>query len=596
MILFNRLMILFILGLVVTSYGNTTYNLSFPNPNSHYIKVGATFSGIASDSVDIKMAVWTPGSYMVREYSRNVEGFMAIDASGKNLKVTKVRKNIWRVYHGNSTSISCSYMVYANELNVRSCFVDVDQAYINGVGVYMYTETTKDKSFTVKFNPGNDWKKISTGLSKSGDDIWTRTAADYDELVDAPTVLGNHTVFAFDYKGIPHHIAMVGEAKYDSVKIKNDIYKIVDECTRIFGENPNKEYTFIIHNTQSGGGGLEHRNSTSIMTARTNYQDKKGYEGFLSLVAHEYFHLWIVKRVRPLELGPFDYDNEVYTRQLWFFEGFTSFYDDYIVYRCGFTTEEEYLDIVKSNLQTILNTPGDKVQPVSEASFDAWVKYYRRNENSKNSQVSYYTKGGLIATVLNMDLLHRSNGKHSLDTLMNYLYNNHYKVHNRGLTDNELQKVFEIFGATSYDDFFNNYIHGARAIPYEQYFLLAGIELKRVDGKKKSTGYLGAVMNSGATKTVVTEIIRDSPASLQGLSAGDEIVSIDAVTGNKIPDYLLEKEPGTAVKIKLIRAGLPREITVTLGEPDATEIIFDYIRKPGDLQKIVREKWLVNPD
>ncbi len=592
MTLFHRLVVLFILGLVLNCKAQTTYNISFPNPNSHYIKVSALYSELGTDSVDIKMAVWTPGSYMVREYSRNVEGFKAVDASGNNLKVTKVRKNVWRVYQGKSTAISCDYMVYANELNVRSCFVDVDQAYINGVGLYMYTDATKDKSFLVRFNPANDWKKISTGLSKAAENIWQRTAADFDELVDAPTVLGNHTVFSFDYKGIPHHIAMVGEAKYDSVKIKNDIYKIVDECTAIFGENPNKEYTFIVHNTQSGGGGLEHRNSTSIMTARTSYENKEGYEGFLSLVAHEYFHLWIVKRVRPLELGPFDYENEVYTRQLWFFEGFTSFYDDYIVYRCGFTSEAEYLDIVKTNLQTILNTPGDKVQPVSEASYDAWVKYYRRNENSKNSQVSYYTKGAIIASVLNLDLLHRSNGKYSLDTLMNYLFHQHYKVHKRGLTDAELQQFFEKLGNTGYDDFFNKYIHGTEAIPYEHYFMLAGLELKRVDGRKKQTGYLGAVMNKGTSKTVVTEITRDSPAWNQGLSAGDEIVSFDEWPADKVTDYLKEKEPGTAIKIKLIRAGLPREITITLGEPDIIEIAFEYIRKPNDLQLTVREKWL----
>src|SRR5688572_16573368 len=303
---------------------NTNYTISFPNAPAHYIHVEAKFSSIPTDSIDIKMPVWTPGSYMVREYSRNVEGFKAFDAKGNALKVEKSRKNAWRVFHGKNNEVKISYDVYAFELNVRSCFVDQDQVYINGVGLFMYTEALKYKPHEVTFQPRSEWKVISTGLPAKENNPWTRTATDYDQIVDAPVVIGNQDVFSFDYKGIPHHIAMVGKAKYDREKIKKDFYKIVDETNKIFGDNPNKEYTFIIHNTLNGGGGLEHHNSTSIMTARSNYENnKKGYDGLLSLAAHEYFHLWIVKRVRPIELGPFDYDNEVYTRQLWFFEGFT---------------------------------------------------------------------------------------------------------------------------------------------------------------------------------------------------------------------------------------------------------------------------------
>jgi len=572
--------------------GQTTYTLNFPNPNSHYIKVDVTFRDVGRDYVDIKMPVWTPGSYLVREYSKNVEGFVAYNVSGVQLRVEKVRKNVWRVYHGISKSINCTYWVYANELNIRSCFVDDEQGYINGVGVFMYADTLRSKPYNVLIRPPSQWTTISTGLSQILDDSWARTAIDYNELVDAPIIMGKHKTFTFDYHGIPHQVAMIGEAKYDSIKIKNDFYKIVEQCTKIFGENPNKNYTFIIHNSLAGGGGLEHHNSCSIMTARTSYDTEKGYKSFLSLVAHEYLHLWMGKRIRSMELGPFDYENEVYTRQLWFFEGFTSFYDDYLVYRAGFYTEAEYLETVKSNIQNMLNTPGDKVQSVSEASFDAWIKYYRKNENTKNSQVSYYTKGAAVATVLNLDFLNTTGGKQSLDTLLNVLYNQHYKTVNRGLTDSELQDFIENIGEQDYDNFFAWYINGTHELPVEEYLLMAGMTLKRVDGMKQPAGYLGATMNLTGNKLVVTEIERESPAWTTGLSANDEITSIDNQNPEKVANYLAGKAPGTTVKIKFIRAGLPKEISITLGEPVAKEFVLENVLKPTEMQLKVRKAWL----
>ncbi len=586
------LQFLFVVGLVHGTLAQSTYEVSFPFPHAHYIKVNVTFSNLSRDSVDIKMPVWTPGSYMVRDYSRNVESFNAVNVAGQQLKVTKVRKNTWRIYHGISKSVSCEYLVYANELNVRSCFTDYDQAYINGAALFVYTEASRNLPTTVLYHPLPHWSNISCGLPKNDGDQWVRKAVDYDELIDAPVVIGNHTVFSFDYNNIPHHIAMVGEAKYDSVRIKKDFYKIVDAATRIFGENPNKDYTFLIHNTQSGGGGLEHRNSASIMTARNNYETEDGYTNLLSLVAHEYFHLWMVKRVRPLELGPFDYDNEVYTRQLWFFEGFTSYYDDYIVHRCGFTSEAKYLEILKNNIQTLLNTPGDKIQPVSDASFDAWIKYYRQNENSRNSTVSYYTRGSLLAVVFSLDFLNSSKGKQSLDTLMSFLYNEHYKLLNRGVTDNELQEYFEIFGNKDYDDFFKKYINGTETIPFEDYLAMAGLKLNRTDGMKQPKGYLGAALTPAGNRLIITQVDRDGPAWTNGLSVNDEITSIDNHSSDKIMDYLAEKEPGSKVRIKFNRAGLPRDMYITLGEPVQKEYAIEIIEKPTELQQKVREQWL----
>lgn len=583
---------LFFLLFCFPAAAQTTYEVSFPNPNSHYIQVEARFSNIGPDSIDIVMPVWTPGSYMVRDYARHVEGFRAVGATGTVLPARKIRKNAWRVYQGASRTVSCFYQVYAFDLSVRTCYVDVDQAYLNGAGVFMFTRELKDREHMVLFRPAGNWSKISTTLSMFREDPWARTAPNYDELIDCPVVMGNHVEFQFDYKGIWHKIAMVGQANYDMIRINKDLYKIVDECTRLFGENPVKEYLFIVHNHNAGGGGLEHANSTSIIVDRKTYDSEAGYRSFLSLAAHEYFHLWIVKRVRPLELGPFNYDREVYTRQLWFYEGFTSYYDDYILYKCGFYTAKEYLDIVVGNYQSLVNTPGANFQSVSDASFDAWIKYYRPNENSRNSTVSYYTKGALLAVMFNLDVLNFSEGVQSLNTLMHHLYNEHYKNFDYGLSDKELFELFEGLFGQQYKEFFEKYIDGTVALPFEQYMDLAGIRIMRKDGMREQPGYLGATLIPSGNKLLVTYVERDGPAVMQGLSVNDEIVSAGDKTGEAITAYLATLKPGNEVKFKILRAGRERTVAVTLGETTQKEFNWEFVQSPSEKQLKVRNLWL----
>jgi len=586
------LLVLFFIGFTSITTGQTIYEVSFPNPNTHYIHVDVHFAGVPADSFDVVMPVWIPGSYMIREFSRHVEGFKSYDTGNNPVSFRKVRKNVWRIYNDTSLNLSVSYRVYAFELSVRTCMVDIDHAYINGPALFMYTKSLKDLPALINFKPRSEWNTITTALPQFGTFKWSRTAENYDQLADCPVVIGNQDVFSFDYKGIPHHIAMVGKGSYDKEKIKSDFYKIVDECTGIFGENPNKEYTFIVHNVGTGGGGLEHTNSTSVITNRNCYDSEKLYRNFLSLIAHEYFHVWIVKRVRPLELGPFDYENEVYTRQLWFFEGFTSFYDDYILFRAGIYSLQEYLDIVVGNVQTVFNTPGDSIQSLSESSFDAWIKFYRPHENSKNSTVSYYTKGGILAALMNIDILNTTGGKRSLDDVMNYLYHEHYKKLGRGLTDQELKTAFDTIAGKNYDDFYKKYIDGTEKLPVEEFFQIAGVELMRSDGMKKPVGYLGATFSQSGSRLMVSFVERGSAAWHQGLSVNDEILDVDGKEPMQVKDYLAEKEPGNQVTFRIIRAGLQREFTIVLGEPTNMELVHSFPKKITEEQKIIRSKWL----
>lgn len=570
----------------------TIYEVSFPNPHTHYVEVNIHFKGLPADSFELVMPVWIPGSYMVREFSKNVEGFRAYNPQQLPVAFKKVRKNVWRIYNDSLTAMSVSYRVYAFELSVRTCFVDIDQAYLNGPALFMYADSLKDKPLMINFNAWKEWKTISTGLRSFGPALWSRVAGNYDELADSPTVLGNHDVFSFDYKGIPHHIAMIGKADYDRERIKSDFYKIVDECTAIFGENPVKEYTFIIHNTMQGGGGLEHSNSQSVMTARSTYGREKAYRGFLSLITHEYLHLWLVKRIRPLELGPFDYENEVYTRQLWFFEGFTSFYDEYLLYRLGYYSKEEYLELLVDNMMGVLNTPGDKIQSLSESSFDAWIKFYRKNENSVNAEVSYYSKGAMIGLLLHLDLINSTNGGKSLDDVLKYLYTEHYLKTGIGITDEELQLAFDTIGGKSYDAFFNRYIHGTDRLPVEEFFAYAGFELKTVSQTTDSSGYLGATFKPVGSRLLVSEVERGSAAWEQGLYVNDEIVGVDDKEPMQARDYLEDKKPGDVVTFRIARNGTMRDFSIVLGSSTAVNFTCSPLAEPTELQKIVLSKWL----
>jgi predicted metalloprotease with PDZ domain len=573
-------------------YSQIIYEVYFPNPSTHYIEVTMNLKGVPSDSLDVVMPVWIPGSYMVREFSRHVEGFRAETAEGLPLSFKKIRKNAWRIYHGELDAVSIHYRVYANELTVRTSFVDDSHAYINGTSVFMYADSMKYQAALINFHPWHSWNSIHTGLLQFSVNPWSRVAENYDQLADCPIVIGNPDAFSFEYQGIPHHIVMIGKAEYDKDKIKSDFYKIVDECTRIFGENPNSEYTFLIHNSVASGGGLEHTNSCSVITNRNSYENTRSYKGFLSLIAHEYLHLWSVKRIRPFALGPFDYNCENYTTQLWFFEGFTSYMDDYILYRTGFYSKADYLDIVLSNTHQVLNTPGDSIQSLSESSFDAWIKYYRPDENSRNSTVSYYTKGALLGALMDIDIIHSTGGLRSLDDVFHYLYHQMYKKMDRGITDEELMTVFNTISGKNYSDFFRKYIYGTETLPVDSILQLAGLGLERIDGRLQPTGYLGATFSQSGSRLLISQVERGSAAWSQGLNSGDEILGVDDKEPMQIRDYLSTKAPGEAVRFRILRGGVIREFNVLLGEPTTRQFAIVTQKKLSEQQKNVLEKWL----
>jgi predicted metalloprotease with PDZ domain len=574
---------LFLLPSILFQATNISYEVSMPEPHTHYYNVKMSVTDYEKDYFDVQMPVWSPGSYLVREFAKGVEDVKAT-FNKKLLKAEKINKNTWRVYAEKGNNIVINYKVYAFELSVRTSFVDASHGYFNGTSMFMFIDELRNTPHNLTIIPFKNWKKVSTSLPKlkSGKGFQYQ-APDYDILVDSPVEIGNQVTFDFTSAGVLHHVAMYGKGNYDIETLKVDMAKITQACTDVFGVNPNKEYTFIIHNLTRGSGGLEHLSSTTLEVNRWTYSEGSAYQGFLSLVAHEYFHLWNVKRVRPIELGPFDYNNENYTSLLWVMEGFTSYYDELLLFRAGVYDEETIMRKFTGSINNIENQPGNKVQPVAHSSFDAWIKAYRPNENSYNTTISYYSKGSVVANMLDLMIINNTKGEKNLDNVMQYLYNEYYKKQDRGFTPDEMKGALETVSGLKMDDFFEKYINGTETFDYKTLFDYVGLTVDVIENNDVSLG----VSSSG---NKITKVNRGSSAYEGGLNVNDEILAIDGYrVHNDISDYILGRPLGDEVSILISRDDIIQTIILPLlARGSKRYFIFNEAEKKNGYHK----KWL----
>lgn len=576
-----------------------SFTVSFSQPQAHYADVEMVVSGLKKDFVDVKMPVWAPGSYLIREFAKNVESFRVTDNSGQAVAYQKINKNTWRISSKNKDRIKINYNVYAFEISVRTSFVDDSHAFLSPTGIFMYPEGQINQPSTVTINPVKGWTKISTGLEPVKGKSNTFYAPDFDVLFDSPIEIGNQDIFEFTTAGVKHEVAMYGGGNYDREVLKKDFTKIIEEETSIFKENPNKRYVFIVHNFNAGGGGLEHLNSTVLGATRNSYTNKTAYTGFLGLVAHEYFHLWNVKRLRPKALGPFDYDNENYTTNLWIAEGFTAYYDNLIVRRAGFYTPEQYLAVLATEFNTVSNQPGSRIQSAAEASFDAWIKYYRPNENSGNSTISYYNKGALIGMVMDLEIMNATQGKAGLDEVMKEMYDLYYKKLNRGYTDAEFKAMVEKIAGKSFDTIYADYVNGVVPIDYKKYLGYAGL-VPVDENALANTPYLGAATTVKDGKIIVSNVARNASAWLGGLNVNDEIISINGYrilpgTDTRVSEverYISSAKVGEKLIVQLVRDGIMRNAEITLLKSPSVKYKIMPAENANETQLAIRKKWL----
>ena len=589
-----------------------------PRPHTHLfeievaIKRGPTTTVPAQES--LVMPVWTPGSYLVREFERHVQDFAATDAAGQPLKWEKINKNTWRVATNGAREWHATYRVYANELSVRTSELNSSHAFWNNANLLMYLDGQLKSPSTVRVLAPDVWK-VATGLPGVAGQRNTFRAENFDVLYDSPFEASNFKTLLFNVKGVPHRIVIDGEGNYDPERVRRDVQKIVETQVELMGgEVPYHDYTFILHLRENAGGGLEHLNSASLGYPRFGFkitsgdratsaapnaadQPERDYRGFLGLVSHEFFHLWNVKRIRPDALGPFDYTQENYTKNLWVAEGITDYYADVVLRRAGLITEAEYLAATARSIQNLQNTPGRLEQSAEESSFDAWVKYYRQDENSINSQVSYYDKGAILGLLLDLEIRKRSNGQKSLDDVMRYLYTEFYKK-DRNYTPADFQKACELMAGSSLKEFFAKYVRGVQELDYNTALAAAGLKLDNgattEAGKVVEKVYLGAEVVEQRERLMVNRVYAGSPAYNQGLNTGDQIVALDnmRVTKDFFNARLAEKKPGDLINLTIFRFDDLSTLLIKLG--GRTEGTYRIMPLPSqtEAQKRIYRAWL----
>lgn len=566
------------------------YTLSMPRPCSHLLHVHMEIRGAPDGPLDLVLPAWIPGSYRIRDFARHVQDF---SAGGRPWR--KTAKGRWRVPGGGDLTVT--YRVWAFELSVHASHLDDEHAFVNGAGVFMYADGLKDAPVALEVRAPRGWR-IATGLERRGRLF---LAPDYDALIDSPLEIGRFKLRTFRVRGIPHRLVFhgwAGESFLDP--LARDLRRIVETSSRIMGNLPYREYHFLLHEALDRPGGLEHRNSCALQQPPDGYRPREKYENLLTLAAHEHFHVWNVKRLRPRELGPFDYEREVHTRLLWTAEGLTSYYDSLILCRTGILSPERYLRRLADRIRKFEEKPGRRHQSLSEASFDAWIKLYQPNENAPNTQMSYYEKGALVGLCLDLEIRRRSAGRWSLDDVLRTLHGRCLRL-GRGFTEAEFRGVCERAAGASLDRFFADFVDGTAEIPWNRFLSAAGLRLGKgpvrpAEGEppRPFKPWFGLVTSRGGSTLTVSSVLEDSPAERAGLSPKDEIIALDGhrVTPQDWDRILEDLRPGGRIRLTIFRGGRLLEVPVRLGRKENADWFIRPVKDPSSLQKRIYEGWL----
>ncbi|WP_408890878.1 M61 family metallopeptidase [Myxococcus faecalis] len=577
------------------------YRVSLPRPHTHLLEVEATFPE-AEATLDARMPVWTPGSYLVREFARHVQDVTASTGDGTPLPVRRVDKQTWRV-DAQGQAVTLRYRVYCNELTVRTSHVDGTHAYLNGACVFLYTDATRELEHHVTVEAPAGWTSFCALGQRDGAFV----ANDYDTLVDSPIEVGPHTPLTFTVAGVSHEVVVWGDTPADPERLCSDFQRLCEVQARLFGGLPMPRYLFLLYLTDKGRGGLEHQASTALLFPRTGLSTGRGWEDLLTLAAHEYFHLWMVKRVKPRALVPFDYSRENYTALLWAFEGTTAYYDNLIVRRAGLMSAQRYLTRLGETLTALHSTPGRRTQTLAEASLVSWVKHYRPDENSPNSAISYYLKGEVVSALLDLEIRRATRDARGLDDVMRLLWERHGD--GSGVGEDGVEAAASEVAGVDLSTFFERALRTTEELDYS---VLSHVGLEAnfrpresasdrggTPPKGKATearpkGWLGLTLKGSAT---VATVLDGSPAQDAGLYAEDDVVALDGwkADGAALVARCEDKRPGETVRVTVFRRDRLLEVPVVLGAKPAEAVWLSRVDRPTEAQKAAYQSWLGAP-
>ena len=541
-----------------------SYSVDLSDALNHYITVTMTAEA-TGDETEVMMAVWTPGSYLVREYAKHIDRIEATTTNGRGrpLAIAKTKKNRWTIDTSKAKKFRVTYRLYCNELSVRTNWVGQSYGVLNGAPTFLTISEQMDRPHMVSLKLPSNWRRSATALPE-GEDPHQYVAGNYDELVDNPIVAGNINLYPFRVAGVDHTLVNVNEAGYwDGQKAAKDLKKVVAAHHELWGEVPYDRYMFI-NVICDGGGGLEHDNCCLMMTSRWSFRSERGYLNWLSLASHEFFHTWNIRRVRPKTLVDYDYENEVYTPSLWIAEGITSYYEDLLLVRSGLLSKNEFMAIMSQKVSRVQSRPGRKVQSLRDSSHDAWIKFYRPESNSDDTTVSYYAKGSVAAFLLDAEIRSRSNGKKSLDDVLRRLYKEHKNP--IGYLPSDFRRICNETAGSDLSNWFAGTIDSTDDLQWQTLCNWFGMQVGDIKPLKPGQ----APPESREQRLGRTRWIGigtpDSPASKAGLADTDEILAVDGLRLNEdIRSRIQQFEVGDAITLLISRDDKIMELAVTIG-------------------------------
>ena len=567
-----------------------TFTVSMEHPNTHYFHIEMEYDKAGTDECLIKMPVWTPGYYWMLNFSRNVMNFSASDRNGKTLGFTKTDLNTWKIEGEKKGKVKISYDVFANKISVAEPFLDDGRAFISPTGIFMFPDKKLNNPVLVKIRPDKGWKNINTGLKKINGEENTWLAKDFDELYDCPILAGNMETRSFDLEGITYTIVIENPAGADCEKYAADFKKIARSATHLIGDVPYDHYEFLI--MDKGLGGLEHRNSMVVFsTPDSDMSDTAEYTRWLAFIAHEFFHLYNVKTIRPIALGPFDYCNENLTHMLWVAEGLTVYYEYIVLNKAGLMPRQDVLDAYSNAIATFENAPGRKYMTARQSSFETWLNFFSRDNHTANTTISYYDIGCALGLLLDLKIRHETENRKSLNDVMRMIYYDFHKKQKRGYTDDEFRKVCEDIAGCRLDEIFR---YAATTVPidYQKYLSYTGISIDLSSQKKESFGIDLRMENNSWT---ITDIDRNSPAWKNGLSIGDKIILVNGNYPDKNTiEELLHPSASAKRKLKIERRTGDKEFVISTFEKKICDYKMQINKELTQSQKDILESWLTD--
>ena len=578
------LVLLFLWSYAAPAADEVRHTLSYPASRQQLIRVRSEFP-VSSPVTELIMPNWTPGSYLIRDFAANVDRISAVFEDGKELRVQKISKDRWQVNTSQPGTLVVNYEVFTPKLNVSSSWISGAFSLINGASVFLYTEQSRDLPQLLEVVSDTDRGEVFTAMSLAGQD-GIYQANDYDELVDNPVAVAKAPTYRFIYEDHEYVLLNVGENEsWDGQQAARDVEKIVAETQSFWQTNPLKRPYWFLNFAVEAKGGLEHDHSTVIMTGRRQMRDRDDYIKWLGIVAHEFFHVWNVRNMRPAELSPYDYQHEQYTSQLWLAEGLTSYYDNLLMSRAGLIKPEEYMELLAADIYRLETTPGRLLRPVTEASIDTWIRHYQPNSNSVNSTISYYTKGAVIGFVLDAYLRKESNGRHDLDEVMRSMYS---LYSSKPYTSDAFEQLVIDIGGPEAGAFLQSILTTTSDPDVDAALDWFGLKLDRGpvaadDKDEEKTGEVplmsgfGVIWDEDKPGLVIKAVLAGSSGSDAGLMSGDEILAIgeERLTADKLESLMGSFHPGEETTLLISRRDriISLDIKLDTAIPDRFDIV-----------------------